>query len=317
MPDSPSLLYIIGSPRSGTTMLQILLASHPQVASTVEQTLFQHYAEPWLRGWEVEVDCIENRGWKLGLPILWKKEDLEAVLRDFLARVYARVHENKPEATHLLDKHPGYSLHVRTIKALVPNAKFIHMIRDGRDVACSMRAVHGKMGFTTASISEAGEKWCTFVRGARQAAEFGEDYLEIRYEEFLEGKAGTYARVLDFCGLSHTREWIEATLAANTFEKMKERGASPDPKVKLSEKRYHRGSAGGWREEFTSWDAYRFERAAGTLLRELGYAGQEWWIENDLDRIVQPLRHAFEIRRRHWLPFLQNARALVLGPRQS
>ena len=48
MLESKDFLFIIGSPRSGTTMLQILLASHPQVASTVEQTVFNNYVAQWL-----------------------------------------------------------------------------------------------------------------------------------------------------------------------------------------------------------------------------------------------------------------------------
>ena len=59
MLDSKSFIFIVGSPRSGTTMLQILLASHPQVASTVEQTLYQHYVKQWLDTWESEVRNIE------------------------------------------------------------------------------------------------------------------------------------------------------------------------------------------------------------------------------------------------------------------
>ena len=229
MIESKEFLFIIGSPRSGTTMLQILLASHPQVASTVEQTLYQHYLAPWLDVWESEVKNIEERDWKLGLPILWKRGELEDFLREFLSRAYAKVLAIKPGATHLLDKHPGYSAHVRTIRRFVPRSRFIHIIRDGRDVAVSTLAAHAKMGFGPATIPGAAAKWKKFLVDARDAAEFASDYLEIRYEEFLAGKTETYARVLDFCGLPATTEWIAETIEANSFEKMKARGASPDP----------------------------------------------------------------------------------------
>src|SRR6476619_4240030 len=112
MLESKQFLYIIGSPRSGTTMLQILLANHPRVASTVEQTLFQHYVSPWLQTWALEVQNLDQRGWKLGLPILWKEAELVDFLREFLDRAYAKILALKPDATHILDKHPGYSFHV-------------------------------------------------------------------------------------------------------------------------------------------------------------------------------------------------------------
>ena len=87
MLESKDFLFIIGSPRSGTTMLQILLASHPQVASTVEQTLFNLYIAPWLETWRMEARNLKERGWKLGLPILLEEEELMEFLREFLRRV--------------------------------------------------------------------------------------------------------------------------------------------------------------------------------------------------------------------------------------
>jgi hypothetical protein len=291
MLESKEFLYIIGSPRSGTTMLQILLSNHPQVASTVEQTLFQHYVSPWLETWKTEVYNLETQGWKLGLPILWKEDELVEVLKGFLEKAYGKILETKPGATHILDKHPGYSLHVDTIRRFLPKARFIHMIRDGRDVAASTLAAHAKMGFGPNTVSTAAQKWKTFLQAARTAARFGDDYIEIRYEEFLEGKAETYAKVLEFCGLPYEKEWIEKTLAANTFEKMKESGVSPDGKTKLSANRYYRGKAGGWQEDFSARDRYDFNRIAGDLLCELGYARPGWWTDSVLDRLIQPLRH--------------------------
>jgi len=311
--ETKDFLFIIGSPRSGTTMLQILLAAHPQVASTVEQTLFQHYVKQWLDTWDAEVRNIEERGWKLGLPILWKEEELVAFLREFLARAYAKILALKPGATHLLDKHPGYSAHVRTIKRFLPRARFIHIIRDGRDVAASTVAAHAKMGFGPANVAGAAVKWKRFLSAAREAAQFGEDYLEIRYEQFLESKADVYARVLGFCGLSATAEWIAEIVDANTFDKMKERGASPDPTTKLSEKRYHRGTAGGWLQDLSAWDRFQFDQLAGDLLCELGYAQPGWWAESAGDRLALPLRHQWEKRRCFLRRLTDDARNFLRG----
>ena len=294
-------------------MLQILLASHPQVASTVEQTLFTDYVPQWLKTWATEVRNIEERGWKLGLPILWQESELREVLAQFLHRAYTKILEAKPDATHLLDKHPGYSHHVDTIKSFLPAARFIHLIRDGRDVAASMMAVHKKMGFAPARVPGAAAKWSKFVRAARQAAKFDGDYLEIRYEDFLEGREEIYSKVLEFCGLPYTPEWISETLESNTFEKMKARGASPDPKTKLSEKRYHRGTAGGWLADFSAWDRYEFDRIAGDLLVDLGYAKPGWWATNRSDHFLMPMRRRWEKRKPFLARAIREAQAAVLG----
>jgi hypothetical protein len=176
-----------------------------------------------------------------------------------------------------------------------------------------MKAVHGKMGFAPAQVPGGAAKWKSFVNAAREAREFGKDYLEVRYEEFLEGKVETYARILDFCGLPHEPGWIEQMLEANTFEKMKDSGASPDPNTKLSAKRYHRGKAGGWQTDFSAWDRYMFDQVAGDLLRELGYAERDWWAEKGSDRLVQPWRHRFAKRVPYVLSAAKHARAALLG----
>jgi hypothetical protein len=154
--ETKDFLFIIGSPRSGTTMLQILLAAHPQVASTVEQTLFQHYVKQWLDTWAAEVRNIEERGWKLGLPILWKEEELVAFLREFLARAL-RENSGAQARSHASPRQTSRATaqHVRTIKRFLPRARFIHIIRDGRDVAASTVAAHAKMGFGPANVAGA------------------------------------------------------------------------------------------------------------------------------------------------------------------
>jgi hypothetical protein len=289
-------LYIIGSPRSGTTMLQILLGNHPQVATTVELTLFSKYIGPWLKTWDMEVQNRAERGWHQGLPMLWDAAENDQFLSEFLRRAYAKLDERTPGRTHVLDKNPGYSLHVHTIKRLIPNARFVHMIRDGRDVACSLAAAKETMGFGMKRLAEGGALWRQWVEGAREAARYPDSYLEVRYEDFLTQGADLYARVLEFCGLPADREWITRTLEENTFDKMKARGASADRETTISTHHYRQGQAGKWREQFQLQDRWEFDRVAGRLLIELGYAQPDWWAESELELTTQQRRH--EIRRR-------------------
>jgi hypothetical protein len=300
---SKHLIYIIGSPRSGTTMLQVLLGSHPQVATTVELTLFTKYIGPWLEMYQTEVANRVKYGWNQGLPMLWSPEENDEFMRDFLRGVYEKVDQARPGRTHLLDKCPGYSLYVPEIKRLLPHVRFIHLIRDGRDVACSLAAAKETMHFGMNRLAEGGTLWRNWVRGARRAAEYAGDYLELRYEDFLVQGVDVYERVLAFCGLPADRAWIEQTLAENTFSKMKERRATADPEVMTSTDHYRQGKVGSWRKDFTPQDRYEFDRAAGELLIELGYAERGWWAENGAERQLEPRRH--ELRRR-W-DFLRRA----------
>jgi hypothetical protein len=280
-------LFIIGSPRSGTTMLQVMLGSHPQVATTVELTLFSRYMAPWLKAWDDEVRNAKEKGWNQGLPFVWKEADFIAYLHQFLDRSYDSVIAEKPTATHVLDKHPGYSEHVATIKRLLPRARFLHMIRDGRDVACSMVAARKTRGFGTGTIQESAKEWNRLVRAAQQASQFTGDYLEVRYEDLLDRGAEAFAEILDFSRLPHDPKWLAETMAANTFDKMKEHRRTGNPNVASSEAHYRKGRAGVWKEEFSVNDGFLFERHAGRLLRQLGYASDtNWWSDSAAVRLL-------------------------------
>jgi len=292
---SKQFLFIVGSPRSGTTMLQVLLGSHPQVATSVELTFFDEYVATWLERWAHEKAVMDQYGFRRGLPTVWTDADMEGFLLEFLTRAYSRVIERAPGRTHVLDKNPHYSGHVHLIKRLLPGARFIHMVRDGRDVACSLRAATA-MGFRFQTLAEAGTLWRDSVLKAREAAVYTGDYLELRYEDFLGERTAHYEQVLEFCGLRADSEWIARTLEENTFEKMKDRHAMGDPEAKAGKTHYQQGQAGRWQREFTPGDRYAFDRIAGPLLRELGYAKSDWWAEGEVRRLTLPLH--WEARRR-------------------
>ena len=318
MPTFPILetrdfLFIIGAPRSGTTMLQILLGQHPQVATTVELTLFSRYLGPWLKTWDEEVENLREKKWQQGLPFVFDETEFLDLARSLLEQTYAKVLAPKPAATHLLDKHPGYSLHVAAIRRLLPRARFIHVLRDGRDVALSMVSAREKMGFGAATLPEAAVAWKRFVQAAREAAGDVATYLEVRYEDLLARGVEACAEVLAFCGLPAERAWIEETLAANTFEKMRDRGAAADPRAKLDAGHYRKGETGGWRTEMRVRDRFEFDRLAGDLLGELGYAQPGWWADSAAERVLQPLRHGLRRRGRSLGAMAHHAKAALLG----
>src|SRR4051794_12960674 len=91
-------LFIIGSPRSGTTMLQVIIGEHPLVATTVELTLYRFYVAPLLKKWDEEKENSDTGRWHQGLPFVWKREELAAFLHEFTDRVYRKLLASKPGA---------------------------------------------------------------------------------------------------------------------------------------------------------------------------------------------------------------------------
>ena len=178
-------LFVIGSPRSGTTWLQIMVGAHPRVVTTVELCLFEHYTSPWINSWNKALARLAQTGLHQGLPCIWTEDEFYGFLRTFLSKVYGHVLNGKPEASHILDKSCAYSFHVEEILRLLPNARFIHMIRDGRDVAVSMMAAQKTIGAWGGTVKKAAGLWKEHVTAALKTEHYDGQYLKVRYEDLL------------------------------------------------------------------------------------------------------------------------------------
>ena len=270
-------LFIIGAPRSGTTWLQSMLGAHPSVCTTVELTLFTQYAGTWLRAWRNEAAHISNGDWHQGLPAVWSETEFHAFLQLFLDRVYSKVLELKPTATHILDKHPGYSGCTDDIRLLLPHARFIHVIRDGRDVAASLVAAQRDMGFGCHSIAEGATTWKSHVVAARSASKFRGDYLEVRYEDFLECPQRSLRSLFDFSQLDADDALVAKIVDDCTFARMKATRQSANANIKEPTAHFRKGRSGTWKDDFRLIDRYAFHRISGQMLTENGYANDDWW----------------------------------------
>jgi hypothetical protein len=283
------MLFIIGAPRSGTSWLQAMIGAHPSVCTTVELTLFSKYTAPWIKAWNNESDNIEQGRWVQGLPFLWTEGEFYNFLREFIAKVYERVADPNPNATHILDKHPGYSLYVKDIHKLLPDAQFIHLIRDGRDVVCSMMAARRDMGFGTAAVTESAKVWRQHIQAARDAHSCDGKYLEVRYEELLSSGKRVLKTVFEFCGLSVGDEELADIVWEHQFDRMKARRQSADERVLTSPSHYRKGKIGSWKEDLSPIQRYFFDEIAGDLLVELGYAEKGWWAFSRRQMIALPI----------------------------
>ncbi len=129
-------VFIIGAPRSGTTWLQTMLGQINGLATHVELSLFHRYLPQLWRIWEDESAVNNSRKWSIGQPTLWSEKQFEGWTCRLIAETYQTMLGGK-SASIILDKHPGYTFHVELTKRYLPGAHFIHLIRDGRDVARS------------------------------------------------------------------------------------------------------------------------------------------------------------------------------------
>jgi hypothetical protein len=196
-----------------------------------------------------------------------------AMLRAFYT-LYAE-REGKPRWG---DKTPGYVRYMRTIEEALPEARFIHLVRDGRDAALSI--LSQDMGLDR--VAKTAKSWKNLIEKGRDQAQSLNHYLEVRYEDLVLDTEPTLRRVCEFCELP----WNPAVL--NYHERAAERlqemdrdlprpGRPPRPAAVrlashvLTKEPPRADRVSQWRTQMSEADLATFERVAGDLLAELGY----------------------------------------------
>jgi LPS sulfotransferase NodH len=264
----------VGCPRSGTTLLQALLDSHTAIAVPPESHFIPRLQRRFGAGWS---GTARARRFAAAL-FDGRRFELWGISRE---RVIELVDEGRPTdvagAVRLLfsewarragkpgyaDKTPDYVRRIGVLGAQFPEARFVHLIRDGRDVALSLAQSFDRAPQTPA---QAALYWSERVRAGRAqgAALPSGRYLELRYEELVADPEATVRTLTEFLEIPYEAAMLER---ANVDRVL---AGYPDPSVHphLAGPITHRRD---WRREMGAAERRRFELLAGPLLEELGY----------------------------------------------
>ena len=282
-PSSPNpYVFIVGCSRSGTTLLQRIMNAHPQLAVTDEQDWISNYfkkrAALTPEG-QVSPELIarllqHKRFPKLGVS----REDLERLLGsgegvDYAAFVTGILDlYGRAKGKRLVgDKCPSHVFAIPSLNALWPSAKFVHLIRDGRDVCLSLlnwdkpdRITDRFVGCAEDRVSTSALYWTWMVQAGREAGRWlgPERYFEIRYEALLADAPGECGRLCIFLGVPYAEAMLrfhEGRTKSGSGLDAKQAWLPITPGLRE------------WRSEMSAKDVERFEAAAGDLLDELGY----------------------------------------------
>jgi hypothetical protein len=261
--------FIVGSARSGTTLLRLMLNAHPEVAVPPESRFI---AELWAGYDEVEVDGLLSKldandhfqTWDL--PIAAVKYELDdktfapyAEVMEAAYQAYAHAHGKRRWG----DKTPRYVRHISLLAALWPDARFIHLIRDGRDVALS----YADVPFGPKNAATAAKLWSGRVRaGLRDGRALGgKRYMEINYEDLVEDAEGETKDLCEFLeldfdpGMLDYPEGAEEVVLPRATMYNPHVTKPPEPKLR------------SWKESMPDDQVEIFEAVAGDVLSELGY----------------------------------------------
>jgi len=282
-PTRPLMPFIIGTGRCGSTLLRLMLDSHPAVAIPDEAIFMHDLVRTAMQGAGIDAlmtVLVSHHSWKsFGLDAREAQAratsmggaPLAAVLRAFYDCYATRFSKSRSG-----DKTIVNTQYIALLAAALPEARFIHLVRDGRDVAVSMRG----LWFGMDNLADAAAYWATTILHVRTAIDSSR-CLEIRYEDLVADPESALRRICEFIELSWDPKMLDYHLrAANRLAE------SPDgiawdgtriPAVEtnrahvLTKQPLTRARVGAWKNTLTPDEVTQFELLAGPLLVDLGY----------------------------------------------
>jgi Sulfotransferase family len=251
-------IFVIGSPRSGTTLLRLLLDSHPAISCGEETHFLRH------------LETIVGLDWPLvetyGLDRDWWLTRLRSLYAEFQAEVLARAGKAR-----WAEKDPTYTLHLSFIEELFPDALYVHLVRDGHDVVASFRDRWGYVSAARAARSE----WARYVEAARDlgARLPPQRFLELRYESLVADPEPEARRLFTFLG----EAWDPGVL---TFDAAEHRATQRYQRFTAQRRAdggdgstIYRSRVGAGARSLDPVLRTLLRRRNGDLLRALGYLG--------------------------------------------
>jgi hypothetical protein len=283
----PPAPFVIGMTRSGTTLLRLMLDSHPELTIPPETHFIPDVIKLFGEGPASPEQVVEvmtsGRRWEdFGLDAGKLRKELEKlrplVRPEVPVRTFYRLYAKGQRKGRWGDKTPGYAMKMRRIERILPEARFIHMIRDGRDVALSLERRGADL-----SMEQIARRWRHRINRTRRAAKKVEHYTEVHYEDLVSDTEG---KLREICGLIEL-DYDPAMLryherAAERLEEIarpleaedEKRGLSADSRVEahaLTSEPPRADRVGMWRRDMDPADLAVFREHGGELLTELGY----------------------------------------------
>ena len=278
--------FVCGVTRSGTTLLRLMLDAHPQMAIPGETHWLPKLIKAVERSKQSPDDLadliVDHKRWgdfHLDAEELRRRfRALEPVTAADAIRAFYLLYAEREGKTRYGDKTPGYIKEMSRISRVLPEARFIHIIRDGRDVALS----HFRMNWGPETPAESARLWRNRIRKARKVGPKVPHYTEVRFEDLVADSERVLRGVCDFIDLDFRpamleyHERAEGRLAEKARELPRKNRPNQPAETRLESHRLAKEPPRSdrvemWRDRMSEEQIAEYEAVAGDMLAELGY----------------------------------------------
>lgn len=273
-------IFIVGAPRSGTTLLQFMMRSHPNISFPTGESHFfiplyidrykygdlrkkknvykvldamyqknPEFIESDMHGLYFDKNLLSHELWKLKCN----------TIPEIINRIYKKNAFGEGK-TRWGEKTPYYILHMKTLKEMFPYALFIHIIRDGRDAAMSM--IKRKKDLKIFNIYHSAKIWKQYVEtGINVGNEIGNKYYyQLRYEDLIIDPKKYIKEICNFINEPYYESVVNYQKTKNA------KGKTP-----LLQRNIDRRNINKWKKSMTKRQITVFENIAGVTLENCGY----------------------------------------------
>jgi hypothetical protein len=299
----PPMPFIVAAPRSGTMLLGVMLGAHPDMAISPKTGFYPGLAEACATAPDPHaafVAALTNpkvapawRDWHIAEADVRRVMD---TVRPFdlscaIRALYGLLAQRMGKPRHG-DRTPRNLRAMITIADILPEAHFIHIIRDGRAQFLSAR----KAGWGAVDPAMGARGWVRSVQQGRRQGTTVPHYIEVRYEDLVLSTERELRRLCRFLDLPWNPAMLDYTgqAAERLAERHDSARFSADDRKSLHRNVLHPPMASridAWRAELGEEDIRRFDAVAGDLLRELGHTVSG---EPDGNARLDPCRGAAE-----------------------
>ncbi|MFC2085867.1 sulfotransferase [Bacteroidota bacterium] len=273
--NTASPFFVVGVPRSGTTLLTNRLNRHPDIYIDRKTygPQFARFRDSAFRGYGLAGDVgnftVSDWAMHFGREEPWLgrlSSGLEIDEAEGVRQLLARAVENTARKEGALlwgDKAPGLLTRMPKLLHLFPESKFVHIIRDGRAVAVSQRDRQDE------NLEYAIHNWKRMIMlGRLDGAVLGrQHYLEVRYEDLLVDPEHTARQILDFLGV----EFDLVVISDSADEPPAQADDVPERVTRYVIPYFDTAKLNAWQNKLTPKQVRIIEHIGGDLLQNLGY----------------------------------------------